>query len=339
MATALLTALIVWWFNGRESATVRADRDLADAKRAMDVGDLATAEKRLQSAIELVPESGVLQHNLGVLYLRQKRTPEARAAFEAAAKAHGPEAQAVRAEEYFQLASISVEEKDWKRAETELQHAIAADPSRRLFHARLIDLQLGSLKDAAAAESSAARFVRTCGDDAENLHAIGFIYLQQEDFLGAESWGRKAVARDDTLTKAHALVATSLARQGRGREAMQYLAPLLQQQPRNGELWMARARVAMVLGSRPDAIDAADRAVQAMPNSFETHLVRMQALGGVGRLEEAAAEAARARGLAVDAVDQRRLRIEENNLQRAVQMQRKLMVDNKAGPDTTGAHP
>jgi hypothetical protein len=76
-----------------------------------------------------------------------------------------------------------------------------------------------------------------------------------------------------------------------------------------------------------------------MPNSFEAHLVRMQALGGVGRIEEAVAEAARAREFAADEVDRRRLRIEEANLQRALQMHRKLVVGNSAESDTTGARP
>ena len=342
LATALLTALVVWWFNGREGPNDRADRadrDLAAAKLAMDIGNFATAEEHLRSAVERMPESAVLQHNLGVLYLRMDRKADARAAFERAAKAHPPEAQAVRAEEYFQLASISVTEKDWKRAEGELQQAIAADPNRRLFHARLIDLQLGSLKEPAAAESSAARFLRTCGDDAENLHAIGFIYTQQKDYVRAEFWGREAVARDDTVTKAHALVANSLARQGRGREAVQYLAPLLEKQPRNGELWIARARVAMSLGDRRAVIEAADQAVRALPNSFEAHLIRMQALGGAGRLEEAVAEAGRARAVAADATDHRRLRTEEATLQRALQMQNRLIVGGAAGSDTTGARP
>jgi tetratricopeptide (TPR) repeat protein len=338
--TAVLTAVVIWWFSGRESAEVRADRDLAAAKRAMDVGNLATAEKHLLAAIESVPQSAMLRHNLGVLYLRQDRLTDARSAFEAAARAHAPEAGAVRAEEYFQLASISVKEKEWKRAEGELRNAILADPSRPLLHARLVDLQIGSLQDSSAAATSAAAFLRACGETPENLYHVGFIYSQHEDAVRAEAWARRAVARADTLERAHALIATSLAQQGRSRDALQYLETRLQEQPRSGELWIARARIAMTLGARADVVAAADRAVALMPNHFEARLVRMQALGGVGRLDEALAEAGRARALAAEEPQRRRLRIEESSLQRAIGLQRKLAAETVTGAvDTTGARP
>ncbi len=340
MASAIVTALIAWWLTGRESNVERADRALEEAGRAMQIGDLATAESRLRDAIVRVPESGVLQHNLGVLYLRQDRKAEARTAFEQASRAHGPGANKLRAQEFFELASISVGESAWKQAELELQLAIAADSTNGLFHARLLDLQLRQLKDAAAAESTAALFLRACGDNARNLHDIGFVYFQQEDYVRSEAWARNAVARDDTLTEAHGLVAASLARQGRGAEAVNYLEPLLQRQPRNGELWIARARVGMALGARQDVLRAAERAVQASPNSFEAHLVRMQALGGLGRLEEAVAEAARARAVATDPTEHRRLRTEEFNLQRVLKMQRGLAVGGGgAAADSAGARP
>jgi len=336
-ATVPATALIVWWLAGRENAVEIADRALTEARRAMQVGDLATAESRLRTAIEKVPESGVLQHNLGVLHLRQNRTAEARAAFELAARAHGSEARKLRAQEYFELASISVGEASWKRAELELQEAIAADSSNGLFHARLLDLQLRHLKNATAAESTAARYLRALGDTAANLHDIGYVYFQQEEYGRAETWARKAVARDSTMTQAHALVAESLARQGRGAEAVNYLEPLLRRDPRNGELWIARAHVAMALKVRRDVLRAAERAVEASPNSFEAHLLRMRALASLGRLDEAMAVVVRARAAAADPMEHRRLRTEELNLQRALRIQRQFMV-GRAGVDS-GARP
>jgi tetratricopeptide (TPR) repeat protein len=272
------------------------------------------------------------------LCLRQNRTAEARTAFENAARSHGPEARKLRAQEYFELASISMGESAWKRAELELQQAIAADSSNGLFHVRLLDLQLGQ-KDAAAAESTAARFLRACGDNAGNLNILGNVYFQQEDYVRAETWARDAVARDDTLTQAHGLVAASLARQGRGAEAVDYLEPLLQKQPRNGELWVARAHVGMALGARQDVLRAAEQAVQASPNRFEAHLVYMQALGGVGRLEEAVAAAERARAFAKDPKEQQRLRTEEFKLQRALNVQRRFEVGGAAAADSAGARP
>src|SRR5205085_9403431 len=133
------------------------------ARAAMKAGNLPLAETDLKKALSIRPNNGVLLHNLGILYVQQKRVAEARTAFQRAADAHGPQASQVRAEEYLQLAQLSYAEKNWPRAASELEQAIAADPQRSMLHTRLLDLQLGRMNDPAAADSTTSRFLRLCG--------------------------------------------------------------------------------------------------------------------------------------------------------------------------------
>jgi len=323
----------------RPSREERITRQLAAARRALDQQDYGRAERLLRKAIRSAPDNGVLQHNLAVLYARQNRIAEARTAFEAAARAHGPAAQEVRAEEYFQLASLSVAERKWDQAAGELQQAIAAHPGRALLYARLLDLQLGALEQPAAADSTLVRYLAACGRSPENLVAAGHVYFQNRGYARAADLAREALAAADTSVEARALLATALARSARGPEALRLLDDGIARRPGDATLWIARASVDMFLELRPEALRDTERAVQIAPQDFEARLLHVQALGGLGRLDDALAAIESARPTAMNPAAQRALLIEQRNLRRAREMQRGLDAGRAAAGDSAAAAP
>lgn len=300
LAIVLAVAAGVWWYVARESAVERGTRLIAEAKRAMDTGDLATAETKLQAALRAAPRNGVLLHNLGVLYVRQNRLDEARSAFERAAATHGPEANQVRAEELFQLATLSYKEQKWSQAADELRQAIAADPTRTQLHSRLLDLQLDRLQDAAAAESTTARFLRLCGRTGKNLGDAAFVHYAHKSYVQAESLGREAVARADSNIQAHAVVARCLLRGRRVPEGLQYLEGPLARYPKAVDLWVAQSLLLLEAGGAAAGLAAADRAVAVAPQDFEAHQARQKALALLGRYPDALREIEVSRGLTED---------------------------------------
>jgi tetratricopeptide (TPR) repeat protein len=290
----------VWWYVARESAVERGTRLIAEARRAMEAGDLSTAETKLQAALRDAPRNGVLLHNLGVLYVRQNRLPEARAVFERAAAAHGPEASKVRAEELFQLATLSYREKQWSRAAAELQQAIAADPTRAQLHARLLDLQLGPLQDPAAAESTTARFLRLCGRTGAALGDAAYVHLTNKSYVQAESLGRAAVARADSNIQAHAVVAHALLKTGRVAAGLDYLKGPLARYPKAADLWVSQALLLLEGRGAEAGLAAAERAVALAPQDFEAHQTRQKALAALGRYQDALREIEVSRSLTDD---------------------------------------
>jgi tetratricopeptide (TPR) repeat protein len=322
----------VWYFVFRESADERGARLITEARTALDAGDVATAESRIREALDSTPRNGVLLHNLGVLELRQGRLAEARQAFEGALAAHGPQASEVAAEELFQLASISYEEKKWEQAASELERAIAAAPARAQLHARLLDLQLGPLAAPHVADSTTSRWLRLCGGTPRNLGDAAFIHYQHESFAAAEALSRQAVALEDSFVDGHAMMARAARQQGRAVQALADLEGPLARYPRSASLWVARSLILVDLDRRQQALDAADRAVTLAPRSLEAHQARQKALSMLGRLPEAAREIDIARSLTTDPREQRLLLEQQRILYGMIRM-------SGAAADSTPATP
>jgi len=327
----------VWYFVFRATPAERTDRLLREARLAMQVQDYNTAEARLESALHLNPGNGVLLHNLGILYLQQNRLAEARSAFEQAAAAHGPQASELRAEELFQLATISYLEKNWTQAADELERAIAADPTREQLHGRLLDLELGRLEDRAAADSTAARFLRLCGSTPHNFYDIGLLYYQNGVYDVAAERARVANAMQDSLVEAHALLARALWKSEHVQEGLRSLEGPLQRYPKAAPLWVAQSLLLGEGRSREDALAAADHAIELAPSDFEAHQARQKALALLGRYGEALQEIDVARSLTKDPAKLRMLQTQAGILQRMVNLTGATGV--LSGADTSRAGP
>lgn len=316
LAALAAVAAIVWWFVFRESPAERGARLLREANVAMQARDFLTAEERLQAALKLAPQNALLHHNLAVLYVQQKRPVEARAAFERAAAACGPEVNQVRAEEYFQLATLSFAEKKPAQAARELELAIEAHPSRLQLHTRLLDLQLGPLADSTAAAATTERLLVDCGRTPRHLTDAGYVHYQHRSYIAAAALAQAAVAMRDSFPEGHALLARSLGKQGRMAEGLRGLDGPLERYPRAHELWVAKSLLSLDVGLRKPALEAANRAVSLAPRDFEAHQARQKALAGDGQLQEALAEIEIARGLAADPAQLQMLQRQESFLRR-----------------------
>jgi tetratricopeptide (TPR) repeat protein len=311
----------VWWFVFRESSEERGTRLIQEARAAMDVRDYGTAEIRLREALEVAPGNGVLLHNLGVIYREQGRKQEARDAFERAAAAHGPEASELKAEELYQLASLSFRDKHWDQAAGELESGIAAHPQRVQLHTLLLDLQLGPLADPAGAESTTTRFLRICGPTAEHFGNAADVYLKHDaSAAAAVPLARRAVELQDSYVEGHALLAQALFKSGRTEEALAELDAAQMRYPSAVPLWIERSRIQLHRGARQEALAAADGAVRLAPRSYDAHQARQRALSILGRYEEALREIELSRGLTSDPGEQLRLERQERIVRGAMGM-------------------
>jgi len=319
LAVVVAVAGGVWWFVFRESMEEKGQKLLDAAAIAMKTQDFATAEKRLMEVLKMQPDNGLLHHNLGVLYFQQQRLPEARAQFQAAAKAHGPQASEVRAEEYFQLATLSYLEKNWPQAVQELTLAIESHPERAQLHTRLLDLQVGRMGDLAAADSTVARYLRLCGRTAANLESVAYVYYQNKQYSRAEDVAREATAMSDSAYAAYGLIARAMWRQGRLRDGLKSLETPLARYPSAATLWVARGLLLAEDSQQPEALAAADRAVQLNPEDYEAHKLRQKVLGGMSRLPEALKEIEIAMRLTQDPAEQRLLAAQQQAIREVLQ--------------------
>src|SRR5262245_23782053 len=137
-----VVAVGVWLFAFRESPEDRVSRLMNQAKEAADLYEYARAEQLIQEAVQRLPNSPLLHHNLATVFVRDEKWDAAREEFARAAALYGPEANEVRAEELFQIAQIDVQQGHLENAVGALEEAILSQPQRAPFHTQLLDLHV-----------------------------------------------------------------------------------------------------------------------------------------------------------------------------------------------------
>ncbi len=339
----LAVATGVWWFVFRESKDEKSDRLVAAAGAAMKAGNLTDAEANLTKALALQPKNGVLLHNLGVIYVQQRRLPEARAVFQRAAQSDGPQANQVRAEEFLQLAQISYAEKNWPQTASELEQAIAEDPQRSMLHTRLLDLQLGRMNDQVAADSTASRFLRICGRTARNYEDVAFVYYQNKQFVLCSQLAQRATALEDTAYGAYSLAARAMWRQGQVPQGLTYIDAALRRHPSVVSLLVTKGLLLLEVGHRDQALAVSDQALRLAPRDYSVHQLRQKVFANFGRLDKALEEVDIARELTQDPDEQRTLVRQRNTLEGLLAATRRGAAAGTAveapGADSSGAKP
>jgi tetratricopeptide (TPR) repeat protein len=283
----------VWFFVFRESASDRVDRLVGEAREAMELYEHGRAELLLLEAIDTIPESAQLHHNLGALYVRMERWDDARLAFERAASLVGsdPDANEVLAEEYLQLASMNIRLSRYDEAELALENAIAARPTHRILHTRLIDLQLGYLRKPEQADSSTSRFLRLCGSTPENLRDAAWIHYRRNSFELAIDLAAAAAQEVDSMIAAHVIIAKSYWKAQLLDDGLAYVAGPLQRYPDEPALWVAKGSLEIGKGRYDEALESLDRAIEIEPSHYEAHQARMMAFFNADRLQESMEQA------------------------------------------------
>jgi tetratricopeptide (TPR) repeat protein len=291
LAVAAGVAVAVWYFGFRDTRSERVTRIVGEAREALALFEYARAEDLLRRALAEFPDSAVLHHNLGALYVRQDRYEAAREEFVRSAELCGPEANEVRAEEYFQAAQIDLRLRRYPDAERALQKAIAAHPARALLHTQLVDVQLSFLRNPARADSSTQRFLRLCGRTPDNLRDAARVHYRRGSYAVSTALALAAAQAADTMMAAHVLVAKSYWKSGRSEEGLRYLEGPLARYPEAAELWSVRGNLEIGRGRYDDALRSLDRALELDPRHYETQRTKMIALFNADRFEEALAQA------------------------------------------------
>lgn len=336
-----VVAVGVWWFVFHESKDEKGNRLIAAASAAMKAGNLTSAEADLSKALALQPNNGVLLHNLGVLYLRQKRLPEARAAFQRAAAADGPQANQVHAEELLQLAQISYAEKNWPRAASELEQAIAVDSQRSMLHTRLLDLQLGRMNDHVAADSTASRFLRVCGRTARNYEDLAFVYYQNNEYASSSQLAQRAAALEDTAYSAYSLAARAMWRLDHVAQGLEYIDAALRRHPSAVPLLVTKGLLLIEGNHRDAALAVSDQALRLAPRDYSVHQLRQKVFASFGQLDKALEEVDIARELTQDPDEQRILLRQQRTLEGLLAATRRGASAGASAPgaDSSGAKP
>ena len=280
----------VWIFVFRESPGDRVARIMTEAKEAVDLYEYDRAEQLMQEAIRTMPNNALLHHNLATVYGRDEKWDAAREEFANAAALYGPEANEVRAEEYFQISEIDSHQGRFEDATRALEQAIASHPVRGSLHTRLIDLQL-SLQNLAGADSSTSRFLRLCGRTPENLVAVARVHYRRNSWKLSLELAQAAAQADDSLIAAHVLVAKSYWKMGHAADGLRYLEGPLARYPTAVDLWVARGSLDVDLSRFDDGLASIDRALQIHPRHYDAHRARLMVLFTANRLPEAMKQA------------------------------------------------
>jgi superkiller protein 3 len=281
----------IWYFVFREDRQARGARLLTEARQAMNLFEYAKAEKLLREAITVLPNDGLLYHNLAIVQLEQGRNEEARNSFELSASLYSPDQRGLKAEEYFQLASLDYKEEKYRDAVHHLRQAIDADPTRTLLHTRLIDLQLSMLKAPASADSSTMRFLALCGRTPRTFLDAGQVHYRRGSYQVAESLAKAALAVSDTILEAHVLLANARWKLRHFDEGLAGLEDPLRRRPRAVDLWVARASLLIGAKRFDEAHAALERALELSPRSYEANFAKLMAFSEAKRIAEAAAQA------------------------------------------------
>jgi len=219
---------------------------------------------------------------------------------------------------YSKVADLDVKLERYADAENALEMAIGAHPTRRNLHTRLIDVQLGFLKDQEKADRSTQRFLRLCQPTPRNLLDAGRVYYSRDSWLSAAELGKHAAARADTMIAAHALVGNAYWRAGYPDTGLAYLAGPLERYADEPVLWVIQGSLQIGAGRFDAALQSLARALEIDSDNYPAHRARMMALFRLERYEDSLAEAELCHTLTDSEDELRFLRMHANRVRDAM---------------------
>src|SRR5579862_5065756 len=189
--------------------SARARKEVKRAVAELKVGDLAEAQKHLETAYKLAPSSSDLDFLLGYLYFQRKDYARAATYLGAAASLGPHNAQALTL-----LGRANLEQENYPAARSALEQAILADVDNWLSHNLLANAYLGQ-------------------KDYGNAQAEAEIAIAKSQKNG------KAIAGPAELVLAQALLGL-----GHKQEAIQVLEVFLKDSPQNPMVYQVRNLIA-----------------------------------------------------------------------------------------------
>ena len=206
-------------------------------------GDRAGAEREWRAALEIKPENDIVLSNLGVVYSKEKRFPEAVEYFKRALSIDSKFTDA-----HFHLSETYLEMGMTESAERHLRATVALSPLNIRGRNLLGELYF-QRGDIARAEEQFAKSVAS-QPNAAGYHALGDISLSRGNREAAERDYQRALSLDPFDSHAHFQLATLYAAAHRTSDALrEYKAGLLLN-PTHSE---AQAAVKRLQSQTPDA--------------------------------------------------------------------------------------
>ena len=267
------------------------DRGIA----AEAAGDVATASRCYQQAIDADPRCAAAYFNLGLLHLAGGHLPESEAAFRRALQLREdfPEAWVALAEV---LESLG---KDGGALDA-LDRAIDLRDGFEgaLMNAGVLLQKLGRLQEA---QARYRRVLETTPDAVAAHNNLGSVLHALERRSEAEACFRRVLALEPGSAVAHSNLANVLRELGRLTEAEASCRQALALDPRLPEAHNHLGNILQALGRASESEARLRRALELRPGYLEAHNSLGNALKDLGRVEEA--EASFRRALVLDPAD------------------------------------
>lgn len=183
--TLLLPALLMAGCKLQSPTRNESTRAMNEGIRQLQKGNFSGAERAFQDAVQKDPMHALAHYNMGKLFVKQERWPDAEQAIKQAILTMGDEANS---DYYFQLgvvqsaqggaSGVPATERDAKYGEAieSFNKTIAANPAAYKAHFHVGELQ-EKLDDPAAADASYRSCINTNGKYSKCFVALGNMYI------------------------------------------------------------------------------------------------------------------------------------------------------------------
>lgn len=275
-----------------EDARTRADKVLAIQPKHIEgqvlranalagLKNMEAAIEEINEAIALDPSKATSYANLGALEQVRGRAPEAEAAFKKAIEADSKSVIALLAYSNFLISTDRGQE-----AESSIKQALTIEPKNPLANRALAALYMGSNR-----REEAEPVLKTLaeGGDANSRLQLADYYLgmnRPNDALPL----LESMSKETThIAEAKARIAAIQFTQGKKAEANKTIDEVLEKQPNNAMLLLAKARLLLADRNINDAVTKVKAAVTADPRSIGAHYMLGSLQVSRGEAEEAMA--------------------------------------------------
>jgi tetratricopeptide (TPR) repeat protein len=246
---------------------------------------LARAEDLLTAIRQAAPEDAVSWNALGVTYFEQRRYPEARAAFEQAAKLRPAYSKKIFSEEQFLaqpwngLGNVYMELHEYTRAIDCYQQATTCQPNAAYPRNGLANayLEQDQWDDA---EREYREAIKLDSAYAYPWHGLGNLRAHQSRFQDAIPFYRKALELDGSLAPAWNGLGDAFSQLNQPDEAVQAHLNAIDLAPDDPYPWHSLGDTYRLQGNYAKALDAICKAIDLNPNASYA----WKSLGDVHRL-------------------------------------------------------
>ena len=242
-----------------------AELQVALGAHRLAKGDADTALAAFEKAASLDPTDDRAVAGRGAVRLRAGDLAEAKAAFDEAVAINDASADGLAG-----LGRIALRQQDWETAAARLAKARALSPKDPMIGAHLAAAQLGAGRTAEALQTIDA-VIEARDDVAEARATRAEALLAKEDYEGAESEARRAIALDKTVVRYPLLLARIQEKAGAPAAALAAYKDALALAPGDVDALEGQGKSKIATGAILDGVKSLEAALAKDPQ--RTHLL------------------------------------------------------------------